>query len=206
VAAHIFVLSSAIEKSWTAAFVGDEDLNIGESPRPGGPIEGLKQHIMTQLQAERQSPEPYGRYCSIIQSSGMGKSRLLDQFSTKYFMIPINLRDPKAQGLSYLFDTLTFMTHQTPMIGYPPPDNTVRNFLMRGISPREEIEPILLHFFIELFLKTAETLKSMGTTDPGKLIQEFRRHMSEGQRMESVGDDRLKFYQGVVDNTDAVCP
>ena len=43
----------------------------------------------------------YALYCSIIQSSGMGKSRLLDQLSKTYFMIPINLRNASADGLSY---------------------------------------------------------------------------------------------------------
>jgi hypothetical protein len=92
------------------------------------------------------------------------------------------------------------------MIGYPPPDNNVRNFLTRGITTREEVEPLLRQFLIELFRKTAETLKSMDTTDPGTLISKFRDHMSKGQRMESVGDARLEFYQDVVDKAEEVCP
>jgi hypothetical protein len=80
VAAHIFVSSPAIEKSWTTAFVGDS------------PIEGLKQHITTQLQSELQTPEPY---CSIIQSSGMGG--LLDEFSTDHFMIRLTCVIPKVE-------------------------------------------------------------------------------------------------------------
>jgi hypothetical protein len=69
------------------------------------PLDGLQKHIIEQL-ALGMSPEtlppPYGRYCSIIQSSGMGKSRLLDEFSKSYFLIPINLRS-ESGGSSYHF-------------------------------------------------------------------------------------------------------
>jgi hypothetical protein len=77
----------AIEKSWTAEFIGES------------PLRGLEAHIIDQLKL----PQVYGRYCSIIQSSGMGKSRLLDEFSKGYFLIPINLRSADSQGLSYQF-------------------------------------------------------------------------------------------------------
>ena len=75
----------AIEGSWNADFI---DLN---------PLIGLRDHIGLQLSNGRQ----YGRYCSIVQSSGMGKSRLLDEFSKHYFMIPMNLRAAISRGLSY---------------------------------------------------------------------------------------------------------
>jgi len=50
---------------------------------------------------ELDRPNLYGRYCPILQSSGMGKSRLLDEFSKQYFMIPVNLRSAGSKGLSY---------------------------------------------------------------------------------------------------------
>jgi hypothetical protein len=192
VAAHIFVLSSAIEKSWEATFVGDS------------PIEGLKDHIITQLSKPRK-PEPYGRYCSIIQSSGMGKSRLLDELSKMHFMIPINLRGNRPGGLSYLFDSLTFMAHQSSMIGYPPPDKNVSDFLRKRVYAVPHIAALLRHFLVALFDKTAETLGTMGT-DTSERIKTFRDHMSRGQKMGSVGDDRFNFYQDVVKKAEEVCP
>jgi hypothetical protein len=33
----------------------------------------------------------YARYCSIVQSSGMGKSRLVDEFSKDHFLVLVNL-------------------------------------------------------------------------------------------------------------------
>jgi hypothetical protein len=192
VAAHIFVLSSAIEKSWEAIFVGKT------------PIECLKQHIIAQLSVSGK-PKPYGRYCSIIQSSGMGKSRLLDELSKTHFMIPINLRGDRTGGLSYLFDSLTFMAHQSSMIGYPPPDNNVREFLTKMVYAVPDIAALLRHFLVALFDKTAETLGTMGT-DTSERIKTFRDHMSRGQKMVSVGDDRFNFYQDVVKKAEEVCP
>ncbi len=68
---------------------------VGQSP-----LEGLKLHVADQLTL----PDVYGRYCSIVQSSGMGKSRMLDELSKDYFLIPINLRGATSRGsfLSHL--------------------------------------------------------------------------------------------------------
>ena len=49
----------------------------------------------------------YASYCSIVQSSGMGKSRLLDEFSKRHFLIPINLREKGSQGVLYPSDSLS---------------------------------------------------------------------------------------------------
>jgi hypothetical protein len=35
----------------------------------------------------------YARLLPIVQSSGMGKSRLIDELSKKHFVVPINLRE-----------------------------------------------------------------------------------------------------------------
>ncbi|KAI9429189.1 hypothetical protein H4582DRAFT_2153637 [Lactarius indigo] len=91
----------AIENSWTVDFIDQS------------PLDGLRAHIVEQFQPEPSSEtQIYGRYCSIVQSSGMGKSRLLDEFSKNYFLIPINLRASTDQG-------------------YPPADSEVRAFLTR---------------------------------------------------------------------------
>ncbi len=84
------MLSLVIENSWTADFVGKS------------PLEGLKRHVVEILDVGTSSTTKiYGRYCSIVQSSGMGKSRLLDELSKDLFLIPINLRPSSGRGLSY---------------------------------------------------------------------------------------------------------
>ncbi|KAH9052553.1 hypothetical protein EDB87DRAFT_1692196 [Lactarius vividus] len=80
--------------SWTADFVGK------------GPLRALEKHVNVQMAMGKR----YARYCSIVQSSGMGKSRLLDGFSKEHFLIPINLRPKDGKG-------------------YPPADEEVREFL-----------------------------------------------------------------------------
>src|SRR6266702_7656149 len=83
----------ATENSWTAAFIGTS------------PIKGLKLHVIEQLNlgVSKLTQRAFGRYCSIVQSSGMGKSRLLDELSKDFFLIPINLRSVSGRGLSYHF-------------------------------------------------------------------------------------------------------
>jgi hypothetical protein len=77
----IFTFSPAIELSWNVDFIGDT-------------VNALEEHIRRELEKGML----YARYCSIVQSSGMGKSRLLDEFSKRHFLIPINLRDKGSQG------------------------------------------------------------------------------------------------------------
>ena len=83
--------SLAIENSWTTAFVGQSPLN------------GLRDHILQLLESEIWvSGMPiYERYCPIVQSSRMGKLRLIDEFSKKYFLIPVNLRARSDRGTYY---------------------------------------------------------------------------------------------------------
>jgi hypothetical protein len=65
-------------ESWDIAYVGNAD-------------DLLYQHIAHySKQADR---DYYARYTSIVQSSGMGKSRTIDEFSKKHLVVPLNLRN-----------------------------------------------------------------------------------------------------------------
>ncbi|KAH9169716.1 hypothetical protein EDB89DRAFT_1908362 [Lactarius sanguifluus] len=72
----------AVVDSWTTKFIGK------------GPLWTLEKHVHEQMTLEKR----YACYCSIVQSSGMGKSHLLDEFSKQHFLIPINLC-PKDGGV-----------------------------------------------------------------------------------------------------------
>ena len=62
-------------ESWDVKYVGDAD-------------KLLYDHIATySIDADN-----YARYTSIVQSSGMGKSRAIDQLSKKHLVVPMNLR------------------------------------------------------------------------------------------------------------------
>ena len=89
-----FTFPPAVEVSWNMDFIGERTVNA------------LEEHI----QSVSRQGELYASYCSIVQSSGMGKSRLLDEFSKKHFLIPINLHDEGSQGVLYPFHLQAFMS------------------------------------------------------------------------------------------------
>ncbi|KAH9030051.1 hypothetical protein EDB85DRAFT_1891783 [Lactarius pseudohatsudake] len=167
----------AVERSWTADFVGK------------GPLRALEKHVRVQMTMGKR----YARYCSIVQSSGMGKSRLLDEFSKEHFLIPINLRPKDGEG-------------------FPPADDGVREFLTsnqeyQGKS-RSESSFIRAHYFLKaLFCVTAETITKLdadytpseGGAKRTYRIDKFREFMSNGQTMGSSGIQRVNFYGEVVD-------
>jgi len=93
----------------------------------------------------------------------------------------------------------SFMAHQTCVIGYPPADHTVRQFLTGGGRKISDILAMSLihHFLLALFEETAKTVTKMGSTKSDR-IRNFRYFMSEGQSMDSTGKNRNKFYDEVI--------
>ncbi|KAI0298434.1 hypothetical protein B0F90DRAFT_702078 [Multifurca ochricompacta] len=160
--------------SWNAEFVYRE------------PLDGLKRHIQRELRSPGSDQKIYARYCSIIQSSGMGKSRLIDELSREDFLIPINLRPHGNKG-------------------YPPPDNELRQFLA---GPQQDTALLAYnrasHFLLALFKVTQDTIvneldpRSNNAPDRNYRIRAFRDLMSSGQNLKSVGGDRQSFYNKVV--------
>ena len=67
-------------------------------------LKALEAHVFKQMT----NPHTYARFCSIVQSSGMGLSRLLNEFSKIHFLIPINLRPENSHSASILFLFLFF--------------------------------------------------------------------------------------------------
>ncbi|KDR72947.1 hypothetical protein GALMADRAFT_228637 [Galerina marginata CBS 339.88] len=121
----------------------------------------------------------YGRYCAIIQSSGMGKSRTVDELGQSHLSIPINLRDATSTG-------------------YPAADHEVRNFLTR-IGTKKETRQRASYFIEALFLHTNEVLAHF---DPElsieNLASQFRTCMTAGQTMQQHNYFRTTFYLSVV--------
>ncbi|KAH9063738.1 hypothetical protein EDB83DRAFT_801916 [Lactarius deliciosus] len=167
----------AVVDSWTAQFIGK------------GPLRALEKHVHEQTTLGKS----YARYCSIVQSSGMGKSRLLDEFSKRHFLIPINLRPKDGKG-------------------FPPADDEVREFLTsnqvyQGKSKSESSYMRMQYFLKALFCVTAETITKLdvdyipseGSAKRTYHIDKFRIFMSYGQSMGSSGIQRVNFYHEVVD-------
>ncbi|KAM6501263.1 hypothetical protein JOM56_004277 [Amanita muscaria] len=74
---------SATEKAWNEKYVGSAADCLYDT---------IKGHCA------RGDPVVYARYASIIQSSGMGKSRMIDELSKKHLVLPINLRPSSDNG------------------------------------------------------------------------------------------------------------
>lgn len=131
----------------------------------------------------------------------MGKSRLLDEFSTRHFLIPINLRP------EYVEDPKRRARH--PVFGFPPPDHDVRNFLLspnnvssqgtaKDNNVQDESFSRVCHFLKALFIVTAETISEFDAIYEESCTK-FRLFMSEGQCMKSSGPKRSNFYYKVVE-------
>jgi hypothetical protein len=133
-----------------------------------------------------------GRYCSIVQSSGMGKSRLVDEFSKDHFLIPINLRKQGAGGASHRF-CFTFMVCYTRHLGFPPPDGAARQFLLSFDN-----QSSYRYFLLSLFIHTKKKILDLGASSKKDLIFQFREYMTKGQTFGGVGIERYNFYKNVV--------
>src|SRR5260370_38648064 len=76
----------------------------------------------------------YSSTGSIIQSSGYGKSRMVNEMANRVFTLPFNLRDPEVtKGVvkSRFISSLLIM----PLVGaYPDPDPQVTGLLTEKFS------------------------------------------------------------------------
>ncbi|KAG5647118.1 hypothetical protein H0H81_007897 [Sphagnurus paluster] len=143
------IVELSVELSWNSDFIGD--------------TAALMAHVRKYYHS--QNPSYYGRFLTIVQSSGMGKSRLLDQLSKEYFTILLNLREDGSKG-------------------YPPADVDLRNFLLNKVpSNAKDSERYLFYFMVALFETTHTVVQeklegAQGYTDTAA---KFRLLLTQGQ-------------------------
>ncbi|KDQ58385.1 hypothetical protein JAAARDRAFT_154830 [Jaapia argillacea MUCL 33604] len=153
--------------SWTGAFIGHA-------------ADELWGHIVKYSKWDNL----YSRFCEIVQSSAMGKSKLVDELSKTHFVIPINLR---GKGTA----------------GYPPPDEEVREYLTAN-SSADELYARHSAFLTALFIHTTATLEqeeykdAIEAQDTTRIASLFRAHMAEGMSTKSHGDFRKAIYHTVI--------
>ncbi|KAJ7230452.1 hypothetical protein GGX14DRAFT_384397 [Mycena pura] len=122
------LLQSAVEEDWGRPYVGDYANTF---------VDSINETLC--------SPANQGGYSnlgSIIQSSGYGKSRMVDEVSDKYFTFPFNVRPEKEKG----------------SLAYPPPDDSVRDYFTDPMANSDNARLRDSLFFFHLFLLTQETL------------------------------------------------
>ncbi|KAG6876815.1 hypothetical protein C0992_011653 [Termitomyces sp. T32_za158] len=165
-------LFEATEKSWVYPFIGQAS-------------EVLKQTVMFYAKSAA------GGGCSaraipIVQSSGTGKSRMVDQLAKDMLVIPLNLRPPQSRG-------------------FPPRDPEIQSYL--SVSGTENnVKQKWLSFLSAVFRYTKNYLETIDDKlreipdSPLKepLAAKFRFLMSYGLSFGSPGKHRIEFYHTIL--------
>ncbi|KAM6503962.1 hypothetical protein JOM56_000905 [Amanita muscaria] len=175
------IFSTAAEGAWETDFKGNA-------------AEVLLTTISNYLKKERGNV--YARHASIVNSSGTGKSRMVDQMALEIITVPMCLR---AHGTR----------------GFPPPDQHLRDWLS-GTTDKVLVEKKVEAFIYSLLTILLEHLKvieesnqptkAFGKSKAGVnviqrqkfLAHAFRANMSEGQSFQTSNQYRQSFYDAVI--------
>lgn len=93
----------------------------------------------------------HSKSIAVVQSSGMGKSRMIHEASALVFTIPINIRGAKEVKGELYDKTLSWSLAYRPL-AYPPPDEAVINYFdgyANKTDKRLQVEYAIL--FTEIF-------------------------------------------------------
>lgn len=142
---------SAIEESWTAPFLGHWQDVLANN---------LRKMYCRSLELGHTI---YITHTTLIQSSGSGKSRLVDEVARTIFTIPCNIRDVEDERCMYLIlhsHSVIVLTLWAADGAWPPSDSDIRNLLL-GLGERTDEHVVrcrYLLFFQALFRCTDEAL------------------------------------------------
>ncbi|KAF8637024.1 hypothetical protein AX17_003093 [Amanita inopinata Kibby_2008] len=159
----------AVLKSWYAPYIGDAH------------------RIFYDNATKRSQNDTFCvRYQSIIQSSGMGKSRMIDELSKEHLVIPINLRMSGTGFLPGDRGVLEFLNYQP----FSPVKAYIRShaFLIG-----------LFHATFTVLCDFANNIAEESSEERRKILSaKFRKYMSDGQTFGRHGPNRVKFYTEVI--------
>ncbi|KAF8637023.1 hypothetical protein AX17_003092 [Amanita inopinata Kibby_2008] len=138
------------------------------------------------------SKRTYGRFLSVVQSSGTGKSRMIDELSKEHIVIPINLRGPRSTG-------------------FPPGDMNVSEYIL-GPSSEGQTQIRYQSFLTALFEVTATYLKEIDEhlstvaseeeCQAMPFAEKLRLLMTTGETYHTPGSLRQEFYTEVIERAD----
>ncbi|KAG8726972.1 hypothetical protein FRC10_006588, partial [Ceratobasidium sp. 414] len=132
----------ATEKAWTVPYAG--------------PAPSLLRKAMDQMNTQRHLSD-YANFLPIIQSSGMGKSRTVDELARQVFTLPFNFRPTSDKT------------------GYPKGDLDITGWLSGNSLRASEVRVRYRIFFEELFLAVYDVLKGWEVhSSPEELANAFR--------------------------------
>ncbi|KAF8336008.1 hypothetical protein F5887DRAFT_1063318 [Amanita rubescens] len=144
-----------------------------ERPYEGEAAEALWTHIRDHY--DPNSNKIYAHFCSVIQSSGMGKSRTVDELGKEHFSIPINLRNARSTG-------------------YPAADHEAGSYRRACCF----VDALFQHTDHTLKM---EFNSQWGIEE---VAREFRIRMTEGQTMKEHNEFRKQFYRQIITSPPAV--
>ncbi|EUC66195.1 G2/mitotic-specific cyclin cdc13, putative [Rhizoctonia solani AG-3 Rhs1AP] len=131
----------------------------------------------------------YNWSISVIQSSGMGKSRMVEEAGKSVFTIPINLREAKEKP------------------AHPPPDRRIGDFFRARFhhnDAKQQADYMIL--LREIFIRALELIQVHFSGLAGEdLARAWAAYLGEGQTDHEVGDHRRQFYDDVIDRATADC-
>jgi hypothetical protein len=103
----------------------------------------------------------------------------------------------------------------TAVLGFPPPDDDVRNWLLQGKTKMEAFTragaflyalfDVLLRYLQQIDAKIADMSPLSNGERPESLEAKFRLLMTTGQTFSCQGQPRRQFYAEVLDLADEVC-
>ncbi|THH12410.1 hypothetical protein EW146_g7725 [Bondarzewia mesenterica] len=124
----------------------------------------------------------YSNTVTILQSSGTGKSRMVDEQAALVFTIPFNLRAQR----------------ETEVLAFPPPDDSVRDHLVKPCDTYDAVRVHYFVFFSRLFTTVRKRLQSLlgqRTLPYETLTKEWREHL----RSDKSPTAREDLYNAVIE-------
>lgn len=181
-------------KSWEEDYIGSAADTLFDT---------IQKHAANKL-------EFYAPYLSIIQSSGMGKSRMVDELSKRILVIPVNIRVGGTGKTSFSSHSITALKLNYLPPGFPASDKAAVRFLTTHNAPTA-----FLHaeaFLIALFKTTEEYLQDIDTyikdidvlSPRNSTAQKFRVLMTTGHSFGKQGKLRVGFFDKVVAYAESV--
>lgn len=132
---------------------------------------------------------------TVVQSSGCGKSRMVDEMAKLVFTIPINVRNPREGRreccLHLVYDGANHCYAQLEG-AYPPQDTRVWQYFCESeIRDENHAECLAILFFQNLFSEANAEVKRVffGKQSPYQFAQTWRNHLS---------DYRHAFYSNII--------
>ncbi|KAI0288403.1 hypothetical protein BC826DRAFT_1107716 [Russula brevipes] len=177
-------------------------------------FEGTAVNLLLETISTYLTKEPMGyAHCStIVNSSGTGKSRTIDQLSKRIITVSICLRAPGTG--SVLHSDAHFTTLMLYTAGFPPPDSALRDWLISKPWDRPAIMKRFHGFVYSLLTVTRERLQELvnsnanglregnGMINQENLADAFRDRMTKGQEFGGTGQYRQDFFKLVIERAD----